>query len=171
MTQPFLAEMRIFSFSFPPKGWALCNGQLLAINQNQALFSILGTTYGGNGTTNFALPNMQSRIPVHAGQGPGLSPYNLGQTGGSETVSLIVPQLPAHVHTAQGVTAGGNLGPTTNNSWANVASNPYKAANDNNVMNAATIAPNTGGQPHPNIAPYLTLSFCIALVGIFPSRN
>jgi microcystin-dependent protein len=171
MSTPFLAEMRIFSFNFPPKGWALCNGQILPIAQNQALFSLLGTTYGGNGQTTFALPNMQSRIPVHAGQGPGLSNYVLGQVGGSENVTLITTQLPAHLHTVRAVTAGGNLGPTTNNSWANVASNPYKAANDGSLMNPATIAPNAGGQPHQNIAPYLTLNFCIALVGIFPSRN
>jgi len=142
----------------------------MAINQNQALFSILGTTYGGNGQTTFALPNLQSRIPIHGGQGNGLSPYNLGQTGGEENVTLNTQQMPAHVHTAQGVNAGGNLGPTTNNSWANVSSNPYKTTSDN-AMNPATIAPNAGGQPHPNIAPYLTVNFCIALLGIFPSRN
>jgi microcystin-dependent protein len=171
MSNQFLGEMRIFSFNFPPKGWALCNGQLLSIQQNAALFSILGTTYGGNGQTTFALPNMQSRLPVHVGQGPGLSNYTLGELGGSENVTLLTNQMPAHTHGVRAVTAGGNLGPTTNNSWANVASNPYKASNDNSSMNPATIGPNAGGQPHPNIAPYLTLNFSIALVGIFPTRN
>jgi microcystin-dependent protein len=170
MSAPFIAEIRIFSFNFPPKGWAFCNGQILQISQNQALFALLGTTYGGNGQTTFALPNMQSRIPIHVGQGTGLSPYVLGQTGGEENVTLNIAQMPAHVHTAQGVNAQGNLGPTTNNSWANDSSNPYKATSDSR-MNQATIAANAGGQPHPNIAPYLTLNYCIALQGIFPSRN
>jgi microcystin-dependent protein len=170
MANPFLGEMRIFSFNFAPKGWVMCNGQLMPINQNQALFALLGTTYGGNGQTTFALPNFQSRIPVHVGQGPGLSPYVLGQQSGEENVTLLASQMPSHGHTAQGFNGTGGLGPTTNNTWANEAANPYKATSDSG-MNPATIAANAGGQPHPNIAPYLTLNVCIATVGIFPSRN
>jgi microcystin-dependent protein len=170
MGQQFLGEIRIFSFNFPPQGWALCNGQTMQINQNQALFALLGTTFGGNGQTTYALPNYQSRIPVHFGQGPGLSNYSMGQVGGEEGVTLNIQQMPSHVHTAQGFAGSGGLGPTTNDTWANVASNPYKGTTDNS-MNPATIATNTGGQPHANIAPYLTLNFCIALTGIFPSRN
>jgi microcystin-dependent protein len=162
--------MRIFSFSFAPRGWAFCNGQLLPINQNQALFSILGTMYGGNGQTNFALPDFRGRIPMHVGQGQGLSPYVQGQVGGVENVTLTTAAMPGHVHTAQGFNGQSNLGPTTNNTWANQAANPYKATADAS-MNPATITPNSGGQPHPNLAPYLVLNFCIAIQGIFPSRN
>src|SRR6059058_5081907 len=122
--QPFLGEVRAISWNFAPKGWAFCNGQILPINQNTALFSILGTTYGGNGVTTFALPDLRSRIPVHFGQGPGLSPYSLGQVSGTENVTLLITEMPAHVHTAQGLNGTGNLGPTTNNEWANVGSNP-----------------------------------------------
>jgi microcystin-dependent protein len=163
-TEPFLGEVRLFAFTYPPKGWALCNGQLMSISQNAALFSILGTTYGGNGTTNFALPNLQGKVAVHAGNG-----IVLGQTGGSQSVTLTTNQI-NHTHqvstnaTANSVAASGNF----------PASSPagllYGPTADT-AMNAATLSPNGGSQPHNNLQPYLVVLYCIALSGIFPSRN
>jgi microcystin-dependent protein len=164
MGTPYLGEIRIFSFNFAPKGWAMCNGQAMAINQNQALFSILGTTYGGNGTTTFNLPNLQGRMPVHAGNG-----INLGQFGGEAAHTLTIAELPAHTHQALGSSTPANLGNPTGNLWAagNAAYNPTP----NTTMNPACI-PNAGGsQPHDNMSPYLVLTICIALQGIFPSQN
>jgi microcystin-dependent protein len=156
--------MRIFSFNFPPKGWAMCNGQLLPINQNQALFAILGTTYGGNGQTTFALPNLQGRMPVHVGGG-----ISLGQIGGEASHALTIPELPAHTHQASGSSTLANLGNPTGNLWAagNAAYNPAS----NTSMNPACITNAGGSQPHENMSPYLVLSICIALQGIFPSQN
>ena len=164
MGTPYLGEIRIFSFNFPPKGWAFCNGQLLPINQNQALFSILGTTYGGNGQTNFALPNLQGRVPVHAGNG-----IVLGQSSGESTHTLITTEMPAHSHTPAGSSTPANLGVPTGNLWVtgNAAYNPTA----NTSMNPASILNIGGGQPHENMSPYLTLNICIALQGIFPSQN
>jgi microcystin-dependent protein len=170
MADPFLGEIRLFSFNYAPRGWALCNGQLLPISQNQALFSVLGTTFGGDGRTTFGLPNMQSRIPVHVGQGVGLSNYVLGEAAGVESVTLSIAEMPAHPHTAQGFNGTGNLGPTAQNTWAGAGSNPYTTTS-NSSMNPATIASNPGGAPHSNLAPYLAVTFAIALQGIFPSRN
>jgi len=160
MATPYLAEIRIFSFSFAPKGWALCNGQLLPINQNQALFSVLGTTYGGNGQTNFALPNLQTRIPVHTGNG-----IPLGAAGGELSHTLNVQEMPAHTHVVTGSSTPANLSAPTNALWA--TGNGAYAATPDTTMNPACIQP-AGGN---NLSPYLTLNFCIALVGIFPSRN
>ncbi|UFX45840.1 tail fiber protein [Bradyrhizobium sp. 41S5] len=165
MSQPFLSEIRMMSFNFPPKGWAFCNGQLLPINQNQALFSLLGTVYGGNGQTTFALPNLQGKVPLHAGSG-----FTIGQTGGETSHTLSIPEMPQHPHIFQGTTNGADNAAVTNNLMATSA-NLYTAAS-----NLTTLAPNTvgnagGSQPHENMQPYLTLSFCIALQGIFPSRT
>jgi microcystin-dependent protein len=167
MAEPFLAEVRIFSFKFAPKGWALCNGQLLPINQNQALFSLLGTTYGGDGRTNFALPNLQGRTPVHTGSG-----IALGQLGGESAHTLTVSELPAHNHVPVGSPSAGSAGPG-GSLWAtdNTGSNPYSTAAVNTAMNPASVLATGGSQAHQNLSPYLVLNFCIALQGIFPSHN
>jgi microcystin-dependent protein len=163
MSEPFLAEIKIISWNFPPKGWAFCNGQLLQINQNQALFSILGTTYGGNGTTTFALPNLQARSPIHFGNG-----FTLGQAGGETAHTLNTQELPAHTHILQGTAANGDTPiPTT---LANV-NNFYSTAGPNTTLTPGSIGNVGGSQPHDNMSPYLVLNFIIALQGIFPSRN
>jgi microcystin-dependent protein len=166
MSTPFLAEIRLFTFNFAPKGWAQCNGQLLLINQNQALFSILGTTYGGNGTTTFALPNLQGRVPCHFGTG-----FTLGQAGGEETHTLLTTEMPSHTHLPMASSAAGpDQGSPTSNLWSAQAGNIYAAA-PNSLMSPAAISQGGGGQPHENRPPFLVLTFCIALQGIFPSRN
>lgn len=164
MSTPYLAEIRIFTFNFAPKGWAMCNGQLMAINQNAAVFSLLGTTYGGNGTTTFALPNLQGRVPMHLGNS-----FVLGQIGGEDAHTLNISELPAHNHVPLGSTAAANQGSPSGNLWAtgNAGYNPTS----NVPMNSACIAFTGGSQPHENRSPFLTLNFCIALQGIFPSRN
>jgi microcystin-dependent protein len=163
MGTPFLGEVKIVSFNFAPRGWAFCNGQLLPINQNQALFSILGTTYGGNGQTNFALPNLQGRVPVHVGQG-----IFLGQSSGEQAHTLTQSEMPAHTHLPNANSGDANKGPAANNFWSKTGS---YAATPNNTMNPAGITPTGGSQPHDNMTPYLTVNFIIALQGIFPSRN
>lgn len=173
----------MFAGNFAPVGWALCNGQLLSIAQNTALFSILGTFYGGNGTTNFALPNLQSRVAIHSGEGTGLSPYTIGQIGGAENVTLTVSEIPAHNHTvncdAQGTGHssagfGKSSGGTPANSFpglvASAADGVYSNTS-NASMNANMVSGSGGSQPHSNIQPYLCVTFIIALQGIFPSRN
>jgi microcystin-dependent protein len=167
MSEPFLSEIKIFSFSFAPKGWALCNGQLLPISQNTALFSLLGTTYGGDGRTTFGLPNLKARIPMHVGNG-----HTLGESDGSETVTLTTPEMPAHTHSAAcSNVAGANPG-AKGNVWApdNNGNAPYSTASGTS-MAANAIGTTGGGQPHPNVAPFEVLNFCIALQGIFPSQN
>jgi len=177
MSEPFLSEIRIFSFGFAPKGWAFCNGQTLPINQNQALFSLLGTTYGGNGVSTFQLPNLQGRFPIHFGQGAGLSAYTLGQLGGEEAVTLTGAELPNHSHTPQG---GGTAtqGTPAGAVWAHAADLIYGApvGADTKVavsgfMDPQAIGSAGGGQPHVNQPPFLTVNICMALQGIFPSRN
>jgi microcystin-dependent protein len=165
MSNPYLGEIRIVSFNFPPKGWALCNGQLLPINQNQALFSILGTTYGGDGRVNFALPNLQGRIPVHVGDG-----IILGESSGESAHTLNISELPAHAHTPVGSTSSPAFPSAGGNLWATFAGNLYNSTS-NSSMNPACILPTGGSQPHDNMSPYLVLNFIIALQGIFPSRN
>ncbi len=153
------------SFQFPPRGWALCNGQLLAINQNQALFALLGTMYGGNGTTNFALPNLQGRVPLHTGAG-----FNQGEVGGEAAHTLITAELPTHTHGAVASSNVADQGSPAGNYWAVESSNAYSSS-AGSAMASQALASVGGSQPHNNMPPYLVVSFCIALVGIFPSRN
>ncbi|MFN2622998.1 MAG: phage tail protein [Chthoniobacterales bacterium] len=170
---PFVAEIRIFPFNFAPKGWAWCDGQLLPLSQNTALFSLLGTTYGGNGKSNFALPDLQGRAPMHPGQGPGLSLHDLGETGGSETVSLLESEIPSHTHALMASTSTANQpGPNANNSLARVqGATPYGAATNLVPMAPEALAPAGGDQPHNNMMPYLTFYFNIALQGVYPPRT
>ena len=167
MSEPYLGEIKVVSFNFAPRGWALCNGQTLPINQNQALFSLLGTTYGGNGTTTFQLPNLQGTFPVHFGDG-----FSQGQSGGQASHTLTVGEIPAHNHVPNCNRALGMVASPTGAVWAtdNNGNSPYSTSTD------STMAPNaigqTGGsQPHANLPPYLVLNFVIALLGIFPSRS
>ncbi len=174
MSEPFLGEIIMFAGNFAPRGWALCNGQLLSIAQNTALFSILGTTYGGNGQTTFALPDLRGRVPISSGQGPGLSAYTLGEMSGSETVTLISSQMPAHTHM---VNCDNNTidSPTPANSIPGSngfgGTNLYSTQAPNNTMNPQMIGVAGGSQPHNNMQPFLVVNFIIALQGLFPSRN
>ena len=167
MAEPFLSEIRIFSFGFAPKGWALCNGQLLPINQNQALFSLLGTTYGGDGRVNFGLPNLQSRAPMHFGSG-----HTLGEKGGEQAHTLSIAELPTHVHTLSGTsTAASQPVPTGTFLATTAATDPiYSAPSSLVAMSAGALANAGGSQAHVNMQPFLTLNFSIALQGIFPSQ-
>lgn len=174
MADPFVAEIRIFPFNFPPTGWAFCDGQLLPLSQNTALFSLLGTTYGGDGKSNFALPDLQGSAPMHPGQGPGLSLYDLGQTGGTETVTLLESEIPAHAHVMRAsVDPADNQIPSPETSLARSSQGAAYQASVNGLvnMNPQILAPAGGGLPHNNLQPYLTLSFCIALQGVFPPRG
>ena len=175
MADPFVAEIRIFPFNFAPTGWAKCNGQLLPISQNTALFSLLGTTYGGNGQSTFALPNMQGSTPMHPGQGPGLSLHDLGETGGSETVTLLQTEIPAHSHTIRANNSDGvQPAPASNVSSAPGADRDlfwYKAGPPNATMKADASGFAGGNLPHNNMMPYLTVNFCIAMQGVFPPRS
>ena len=171
MSEPFIAEIRIFAGNFAPRGWAFCNGQLLPISQNTALFSLLGTTYGGDGRSTTALPNLQGRAPMHPGRGPGLSTRQLGQAGGVETVTLTEAQIPQHTHTVQAVAFPGN---STDPAGGAIA----QASNSSNLFGPAPDTPMSGSamglaggsQPHNNLQPFLALNFIIALQGLFPSR-
>lgn len=172
MYEPFVAEIRIFPFNFAPVGWAFCDGQLLPISQNTTLFSLLGTTYGGDGKTVFALPDLQGAAPMHPGQGPGLSYRSLGETGGSDTVTLVESQMPAHTHALQASQLpGDNPDPAGNYTATVTADNIYAAAANLNPMALGALPPAGGGQPHNNLQPYVTFNFCIALQGIYPSRG
>lgn len=171
---PFVAEIRIFGFTFAPRGWAFCNGQLLPLSQNTALFSLLGTTYGGDGRSNFALPNLQGSAPMHPGQGPGLSLHDLGETGGSPSLTLLESQIPAHSHTPRVQTTVASKSTPANNSLSRVSgATPYlpPAGAALVAMAPEAVAPAGGNQPHNNMMPYLALNFCIALQGIFPPRT
>jgi microcystin-dependent protein len=173
MADPFVAEIRILACNFPPKGWATCDGQTIPIAQNTALFSLLGTTYGGNGTTNFMLPNMQGNAPMQQGQSTTGTVYDLGQTGGSDTVLLQQSEIPLHNHTIRAVTDPAELQiPTPTRAIARSANaNAYKATTTNLVQMAANmLTPSGGSLPHNNRMPYLTLNFCIAMQGVFPQR-
>lgn len=177
MADPFVAEIRIFPFNFAPRGWAFCDGQVLPLAQNTALFSLLGTTYGGNGQTNFALPNLRGRLAMAQGQGPGLSQRELGETGGSETVALLPQQMPAHSHQLRAGTssssaspAGAAMAPAV--SAGNVPAPVYRSGSPNRVAMAPDAVGSAGAnQAHNNMQPYLTLNFCIALQGVFPPRG
>ena len=169
---PFVAEIRIFPFSFAPKGWAFCDGQILPLSQNTALFSLLGTTYGGDGKSNFALPNMQGNAPMHPGQGPGLSLHDLGETGGSETVSLLESEIPSHSHSFIASQADGISRLPAGNLAANmIGVNGYATPGTIVQMSDQALTPAGGDQPHNNMQPYLTLNFCIALQGVYPPRT
>lgn len=167
MAEPFLSEIRIMSFGFAPKGWALCNGQLLPISQNQALFALLGTTFGGDGRVNFALPDMRGRTPIHVG-----SPHSLGSRGGEENHTLSVAELPTHTHVLNGTSTDANQPiPTGNLLGRQAPANPYIGATQLAPMASGSVSTVGGSQPHANMQPFLTLSLCIALQGIFPSPN
>lgn len=173
MADPFVAEIRIFPFNFAPKGWAWCDGQLLPLSQNTALFSLLGTTYGGNGKSNFALPDLQGRAPMHPGQGPGLSLHDLGETGGSETVSLLESEIPAHSHAMRGASEAGEENDPAGAALGVTIGNPIYSNSTAPLVNLApeALPPAGGDQPHNNLQPYLTFYFCIALQGVFPPRT
>jgi microcystin-dependent protein len=174
MASPFVAEIRIFCGNFAPKGWALCNGQILPISQNTALFSLLGTTYGGDGKSNFALPNLQGMAPMFYGQGAGLSLHDIGETSGSPTVSLLTTEIPQHTHTyTAGAGGRGNVKtvPGNVNTDAPFQTNIYGATKDATQMSPTMIAPTPASQPHENMQPYLTINFIIALQGVFPPRS
>lgn len=173
MADPFVAEIRIFPFNFAPKGWAFCDGQLLPLSQNTALFSLLGTTYGGDGKSTFALPDLQGCAPMHQGQGPGLSVRDLGETGGTMTVSLLESEMPAHSHSLQASPDPGDL-QSPLPSRVPARSHPgfaYLQAAPNADLAPESLAPAGGDMPHNNMMPYLTLSFCIALQGVYPPRT
>ena len=176
MSQPFLAEIRMFGGNFAPRNWAFCNGQILPISQNTALFSLLGTTYGGNGQTTFALPNLQATVPLCPGQGPGLSNYVLGEQTGVPTVTLLQTEMPAHSHPVNASTAAGTTTDPTGNLWASSVGGRtppplYSNVAPNTTMAANEIGVSGGSQPHENRQPFLAVTFIIALSGIFPARN
>jgi microcystin-dependent protein len=176
MSDPFLGEIRPFPFNFAPRGWAFCNGQILSISQNTALFSLLGTFYGGNGQTTFGVPNLQGRAPLHQGQGPGLSEHFIGEPGGEAAVTLTGSELPAHPHAARCSSVPGLQPGPVNNVWSPLPARPtpppvYSDAGPNVAMNPGALAQAGGSQPHNNLSPYLGLNFCICLEGIFPARN
>jgi len=174
MSNQFVGEIKIFAGNFAPKGWAFCNGQLLALSQNTALFSLLGTFYGGDGKSNFALPNLQGSAPVHQGQGNGLSEYFLGQQGGSQFVTLLQSEMPAHTHTVQANSAGGGQISPVNNVWSSLAGRtppPLYASATNTQMSPMATAIAGSSLPHNNMCPYLALNFIIAMQGVFPARG
>jgi microcystin-dependent protein len=177
MAEPFLGQIQAFGFNFAPVGWATCDGQLLSIAQNTALFSLLGTMYGGNGQTTFALPDLRGRVAVHQGQGPGLSNYQVGESGGTESVTLIQNQLPLHTHSAAGSSNPADQASPSGVVWAAPVDSTgaggagYTQAAPNVTMANGAIGMAGGNQPHPNIQPYLCVNFCIATQGIFPSRS
>lgn len=167
MAEPFLSEIRVMSFEFAPKGWALCNGQLLPINQNQALFSLLGTTFGGDGRVNFALPDLRGRAPIHVGSG-----HTLGQRGGEQAHTLSIAEIPTHTHVLTATSSNASQPIPSGNLLARQApANPYTGSTSLAAMNSTSMANTGGSQAHLNMQPFLTLTFCIALQGIFPSPN
>lgn len=172
MSEPFLAEIRIVGFTFAPRGWAFCDGQILTITQNQSLYSLLGTTYGGDGRTTFALPELRGRTPMHVGTGFE-STYTLGQKAGEETHSVSVAEMPAHNHVLQANSSAADVRVPNDNVFANADVNAFRSAAGATAqsMHPGTLLPAGGGQAHENMSPYLALNFCIALQGLFPSRN
>jgi microcystin-dependent protein len=165
VAEPFLSEIRIFSFTFPPKGWAFCNGQLLPINQNQALFSLLGTTYGGDGRVNFGLPNLQGRVPIHMGSG-----YTIGDRGGEQAHTLSIGEIPTHAHTLNGTNSNGVVN-NPNNNFIGAVNNMFSPSGGLLPFDPSSVTNVGGSQSHLNMEPFLALNFCIALQGIFPSQN
>ena len=172
MADPFVAEIRIFPFNFAPKGWAFCDGQLLPLSQNTALFSLLGTVYGGDGKSTFALPDLQGSVPMHPGQGPGLSLHGLGETGGSETVTLLESEIPAHNHSST-MSQGDGFSrlPAGQLPATGIGVEMYGPAPAQAQLHPSALSEVGGDQPHNNMQPYLTLNFCIALQGVFPPRT
>jgi microcystin-dependent protein len=172
MTDPFIGEIRLFPYNFAPRGWAFCNGQVLSISQNTALFALIGTIYGGDGRTTFALPDLRGRVAVSSGQGPGLSTYDLGEVGGEESVSLTESQMPSHHHrmSVNGPSSGSN---NPNNRYLGRVSTgtAYAGSSNGKTLNPQAITPVGDDQPHENRPPHLTLNYCIALEGIFPARD
>ena len=167
MSEPFLGQIAVFAFAFPPKGWARCDGQILSIAQNQALFALLGTTYGGNGVNTFALPDLRGRVAMHTSAG-----HTIGEHGGQEAVTLTAAQMPQHTHVVSSNTAAGTQTSPSGNFWAtDSGGNAVYSTIGGNAMHPNAISTVGGGQPHANLAPLLTVNYCIALVGIFPSRN
>jgi len=166
MSSPFIGEIRMFAGNFAPVGWAFCNGAIIPIDQNDALFNLIGTTYGGDGQTTFALPNLQSRVPIHVGPG-----FALGQTGGAETVTLTTSQIPAHSHVPQGTTATGNSQSPANGVWAASALTQFSPSPPDASMDPAALGSSGGSQPHDNMIPFLVINFILSLFGIFPSQS
>ena len=174
MSEPFIGEIRMMGFNFAPRSWAFCDGQLLAVSQNDALFSLYGTIYGGDGRTTFGLPDLRGRTAIHLGQGPGLSNRREGSRGGAERVTLVASQLPAHSHTVTATSDGGNQLNPSGHIFATAATSgetPYSASDPDGSMNVNTLGAIGGSQSHSNIMPSLVITFCCALVGIFPSRT
>lgn len=171
MGTPFIGTIRMFGGNFAPVGHAMCSGQLMSISQNDALFALIGTTYGGDGQNTFALPDMRGRVPVHQGSGPGLSNYTIGQAAGTETVTLTTGQMPAHTHTLGANSTDGSLTSPQNNFWGLATDNRYSNAAPAAGMNPAQVSSQGGSQPHENMMPYLCINFIIALEGFFPSQN
>jgi microcystin-dependent protein len=173
MADPFVAEIRMFPFNVPPTGWAFCDGQLMPISQNTALFSLLGTTYGGDGKSTFALPDMQGNAPMHPGQGPGLSLHDLGEMSGSDFVTLLTSEMPVHAHSLLGNNSIGDNPLPSGNALATYTPNAYQSTTGSNLVQMAPQSlPIAGGSlPHNNLMPYLVVSFCIALQGVFPPRG
>lgn len=169
MGTPFIGEIRMFGGNFAPAGWAFCNGQLVPISENDALFNLIGTTYGGDGQATFALPDLQGRLPMHMGTGPGLSTRQIGELGGVETVTLTAQQIPVHTHAPQADSNGGNQTTPQNGIWASSASSRYSSSAPNLAMDSSLIGPTGGSQPHENMMPFLAISFIISLFGIYPS--
>lgn len=171
MSDPFIGEIRMFAGNFAPVGWAFCDGQLQSIAQNNALFALIGTIYGGDGQTTFALPDLRGRVPISQGQGPGLSPRTIGQSFGVESVTLLQSHIPAHSHSQVASTNPASLSAGPSGAPATPATNLYAGGNADAVMAQTAVASTGGSQPHSNMAPYLALNFIIALEGVFPSRN
>jgi microcystin-dependent protein len=173
MSDPYIGEIRMFGGNFAPAGWAFCDGSILSIAENDALFALIGTTYGGDGQTTFALPDLRGRMPIHQGQGPGTSNRIIGQLGGNESVTLLAPQLPSHSHTALANAGSGNADTPSGMYWSGSATTPQYVPGDqaNTNMNAAAIGSSGQNLPHDNMQPFLAVSFIIALNGIFPSQN
>ena len=172
MAQPYVGEIRMFGGNFAPAGWMFCNGQLLPISENETLFQLIGTTYGGDGQATFALPNLQSRIPIHMGTGSGLSSYQLAEMGGTEQVTLTTNQIPIHTHPPLASDAGGTADSPGNSFWAaSSLGKPYIAGPPGVQMNPQSISPTGGSQPHDNMMPFLCVSYIISLFGIFPSQT
>jgi microcystin-dependent protein len=171
MSNPYVGEIRMFAGNFAPAGWQFCNGALLQISEFDTLFNLIGTTYGGDGQQTFAVPDLQGRVPIHMGQGPGLSSYIIGQNGGVETVTLSTQQIPQHGHTPVGSNSGSSDNPS-GNYWANTSTGkPYTAAPPTVQLNGGTITQAGGNQPHDNMIPFLCVSYIISLFGVFPSPN